>query len=323
MKKQILFIAFFLICGICQGQNLVPNPSFEVFDTCPDSEAQIERAIPWKNFGGSILGSTTPDYYNSCAPQGNWSVPVGGACYQFAATGVAFAAIVTFAFTNYREFIGIQLIQPLTIGTKYYYSFKAVLAEANGHSCPSNKIGIRFSTNQYSLNSPLIADNFAHSYSDSILNDSINWTVFKGEIIMDSAYNYLIIGNFFDNINTDTIKYNSSTTYSYYLIDDVCLSIDSLACNSTVEVNEHKDTDNWILFPNPFTNELNITVKEHDAVELIIYDLTGRIIINHSFRNSAVVKTGHLAKGLYLYEVRSREGILKTGKIVKTELLYR
>jgi hypothetical protein len=47
MKKLVAF--FFLIYSInaTAQVNLVPNPSFEVFDTCPDAPSQITRAIPW------------------------------------------------------------------------------------------------------------------------------------------------------------------------------------------------------------------------------------------------------------------------------------
>jgi OmpA-OmpF porin, OOP family len=101
---------FFLILTICSGlqimfnstngnaQNLVPNPSFEQYDTCPDLLNQIQYAIGWNNFGN------TPDYYNACSQIMNVPNTQGG--YQLAYDGNAYCGVYTFAYggVNYREY---------------------------------------------------------------------------------------------------------------------------------------------------------------------------------------------------------------------------
>ena len=69
----------------------------------------------------------------------------------------------------------------------------------------SNKLGAKFSTVSYSYSNPIQINNFAHVYSDSVIKDTTSWTLIKGEFTADSAYQYISIGNFFDDINTDTI----------------------------------------------------------------------------------------------------------------------
>jgi hypothetical protein len=297
--------------------NLVPNFSFEQYDTCPNNEGQIERAVGWLNFGGTFQAPSTPDYYNACN-SGNWNVPNGSYAHQIAFTGVAYAAIVTFA-SLYREYIGIELNQTLSIGQKYFISLQTCMAEALGQGCPSNKIGLRLSTVPYSWPKPLTPDNFAHVYEDSIINDSINWHLIKGSVIADSAYKYLIVGNFFNEANTDTIKYNSNSYVSYYIIDDVCLSTDSLLCAGTTSINTH-EAILVELFPNPASDYINIKFAKAEYAEILIHDVFGKLVYigNILGENRKIIDLSFLSEGCYFIRINSKkEGKTITKKIIK------
>jgi hypothetical protein len=295
MNKHLLFFSFFIFnfsLFTCVAQNLVPNFSFEQYDTCPNSGDQIQYATGWSKYS---FWTTTPDYYNACAPAGYFSVPDNGASYQLAHRNCgAYAAVVTFfsLAINYREHIGIQLSHPLTIGQKYFISFYTVMGGEkkvvnNYFEMPSNNIGIRLSTVAYNGNNPCPIDNFAHINYPMILNDSINWNRISGSIIADSAYNYLIVGNFFDDANTDTLNYNCDSClnqYSYYLVDDICLSTDSLLCNGGIDelpcnagINEIALDREVNIFPNPSMDEITINIKENfKNCNIIFYDLLGK-----------------------------------------------
>ncbi len=69
--------------------------------------------------------------------------------------------------------------------------------------------------------------------------------------------------------------------------------------------------------PNPFTNELSVATKRNEISEIILYDIASRILLRQKFINSVSLNTEQLAKGLYLYEVRSKNGVIKKGKVVK------
>lgn len=73
----------------------------------------------------------------------------------------------------------------------------------------------------------------------------------------------------------------------------------------------------FFLFPNPFTDKINITVKRNELVEVSLYDVTSRKIVNQSFTNSTSINTEQLSKGIYIYEVRNKNGVIKKGKVVK------
>ena len=105
--------------------------------------------------------------------------------------------------------------------------------------------------------------------------------------------------------------------YSYYYIDDVCISTDSMYCNITDKIQDVSITQDVILSPNPFQNNINITTNRNELVEVHIYDVTARKILNKKFMSTVSLNTEQLEKGIYIYEVRNKNGVLKNGKIVK------
>ena len=87
------------------AQNLVSNPSFEEYSSCPDGIGQISYAIGWEPCGPS-----TEEYFHFCGAP-DYSVPENWFGYQYAATGKAYAALFSYNVfnPNTREAICIQL----------------------------------------------------------------------------------------------------------------------------------------------------------------------------------------------------------------------
>ena len=52
-------------------------------------------------------------------------------------------------------------------------------------------------------------------------------------------------------------------------------------------------------------------------VDIILYDIASRKVLQQQFYKSVSLSTEQLAKGIYLYEVRDRNGLYKKGKVVK------
>jgi len=323
MNKSCILIFSFLFFKICDGQNIVPNPGFESYVACPHSFAQFNNFVSdwtaWKS---------NPDYFNACDTGITASVPNNCSGYQQANTGSGYAGIHAYSGStinpSYREYIGVQLISPLIVGTTYFASMK-ISATFLDTNCTtdikyvSNKLGFLFSTVSYSLTNPFSVPNFAHISENAIISDTANWTLVKGAFIADSAYQYLAIGNFFDDTLTSTFMMNPSgySPMSYYYIDDVCVSTDSVTCNSTLGIKDLKSEVELILFPNPFKDKINITVGISEVSEVSLFDLTGRKILNQSFVNSISINTDQLDNGIYIYELRNKKRVMKKGKIVK------
>ena len=155
-------------------------------------------------------------------------------------------------------------------------------------------------------------------FNDSIITDTLNWTLTHGSFIADSAYNYIVIGNFFDDNHTDTIKMGTGFfDDAYYYIDDICVSTDSLSCPGFVGINESAGGVKLILSPNPFSDKINITSKRNELLEVNLYDITSRKLLHQKFTHSASLNTASLAKGIYLYEIRNKNAVIKKGKVVK------
>src|SRR6185436_1407511 len=65
--------------------------------------------------------------------------------------------------------------------------------------------------------------------------------------------------------------------------------------------------------PNPFKDKLNITVNGNECVEVNLYDITAKKIFHQSFVNSISINTSQLAIGVYIYEVRNKNSVIKKG----------
>jgi hypothetical protein len=324
MRRRSVILCFFvLVTGFCKGQvNLVPNFSFEQYSTCPTAQDQVQYATGWDKC--SNLGST-PDYYNACSSSSLMGVPQGYFFYQQAHRNCgAYMGLVTRTNNpNDREDIGIQLSSPLIIGQKYYLSFYTVMGGSYDgtfyYESPSNNIGMRLSTIAYTSSNPAPIDNFAHLRSVSIINDTANWVRITGSIIADSSYNYLMLGNFYDDTNTDTTTLNCGACvnlYSYCLVDDVCLSTDSLLCNGgidvllcTVSVPEIMLNNEIIFFPNPVTDILNVSFQDNSLSEINLTDVFGEIVYSERIegKTSVNINISSFPSGLYFLKIINKK----------------
>jgi hypothetical protein len=88
-------------------------------------------------------------------------------------------------------------------------------------------MGAKFSTDLFYCDSTMSND--AHVFETNIITDSLGWTRISGTFIADSAYSIIAIGNFFADSVTDTLKFFTDfLDQSYYFLDDVCVSTDSI-----------------------------------------------------------------------------------------------
>lgn len=219
----LLFCGLFLNAG---AQNLVPNPGFEDTIACPTGLHQLDSALGWTK---PNLG--TSDYYNACAPAAtNVGIPVSVGGIQIPHTGDGMAGLVTFVesvFTDTcREYAQAQLVQPLQAGVTYHIALAVGVPDA--WTIFGNQIHMAFSTVPFSQpNSdrlPLLPDVVLQQNNFSWLQDT-SWVVLDTEYTATGTEQYLIIGNFFTDANTDTLFiFNGQDPQTYYYIDDVCIT---------------------------------------------------------------------------------------------------
>lgn len=260
MKKALLLF-FISLSLLAKAQNLVPNPSFEDTVSAPMGGV-MEDATGWINCGLS------PDYYNAGFNNDGFGFGVPNCFYsgyQNAFSGNAFAGmIITLIPEQSGEFIGIQLTQPLIVGSKYFVS--AYISQADNYPCSSNNLSFKFYNSLYFLPTfnPPPLDNFAHVNSTTLVTDSINWQLVGGSFTADSAYQYFVIGNFYDLSQTDTLNCYSNPDGAYYYIDDVCVSSDSMTCLIPTNINQLPlKISEASIYPNPASDNIHIMNTSH------------------------------------------------------------
>ncbi len=286
--------------------NLVPNPSFELHDSCPNTFAQINYLLNWKAI------NISPDYYHKCSTNSAVSIPYNCRGYQ-ETTGIYDSAYIGLGLNPYnnftREIIGTELIDPMQIGQLYYISFWVSpafdLAQCGVRtSCFCDKLGIKFFTHPVNNQDSLI-DNFAHLYSDTMFTDTTNWISFRGAFIADSAYTFLTIGNFFTSPELSYICYNSNRA-AYYLIDNICVSTDSNVCYNTtslLEIPTQKTTPQLFIDRLNKTLHINFEINYTEKNKLEIFDSTGRIIFSSQLSESHSDFPFNHAPGVYFVRI--------------------
>lgn len=300
-------------------QNLIPNGSFEDTISCPElGNVTIIDAQSWNN------NAWSPDYFNPCSSTN--SVPYNFVGYQYPADGFSYAGIIAYTTifsnpqwtTTYREYIGTSLTTSLSVGTKYFFSLKICLALQPNISInsASNKIGARFSIGNPGL---LTHDNYSDISFNTIVTDSVNWTLLKGSFIADSSYNYITIGNFYDNANTQIINIINDVDYSsYYYVDDLRLSSDSIYVGTTTNLNNTAYYFNLVnIAPNPTFNFLNINTNQFfDKIEIL--DVSGnKLLSEYVNTKSHQLQVQDLEEGIYFVKISFSDGTSITKKVIK------
>ncbi len=285
----------------------MPNPSFEIYDTCPTNAGQIYRAAGWSNYGYDV------DYCNPCASPTTWGVPQNVEGYQVAEDGNAYCDIQVYQagiIPNGSEFLGRQLSQPLVIGQRYYCSFYVSFVDS-GQYVSVNKIGLKFSTVPFGCafcyvaytNLPPVT-NSAAIYTNNIITDHINWTQISGLFVADSAYDYVMLGNFFDAAHTDTTNpYNSSA--SDYYFDNVYVGIDSTISEGLESTNTSSDKIN--IYPNPANESLTISSPMEIIENVELFSIDGKLIYSESLGRTNIFSMSvvNFNQGIYFIKILS------------------
>jgi len=222
MKRDFIIILLLLFIKFGTTQNLVPNPSFENYSTCPNLTNELLYAIPWYS-----PTSGTPDYYNSCSTYMWCDVPLNYGGYQDARTGNAYASFIAYTVGSLlppvREYVQAKLKETLIPGKSYCVNFYINLTDSSQYAI--REVGAYFSdTAVYSTNWFNLTYNPQVYYNSSVfLSDKINWVKISGSFTATDNYNYITIGNFKDDSNTDSLFVGGGTwwTESMFYIDDI------------------------------------------------------------------------------------------------------
>lgn len=285
------------------SQNLVPNPSFELYDTCPYDDGQIYFAAPWfqpSNYNGTVTNTSSSDYYNACGS--SLGVPNNITGYQFARTGNAYAGLFFYTNNATREYIEVKLLDSMIAGKKYcveYYvslAFPFTVATDDFHMFFS-KDSLLDTTALYVI--PVVPS--VTNPDGNYITDTLNWKLVSGQYIANGGEKYLTIGNFYDNANTDTI---GSGTSVYCYVEDVSV----IDCGWS-GVKEFENNLNMTIYPNPSNGLFNVKLNNSNDFEILIYSVFGNKIDAFITKNNTgfTVDLNNHSVGVYILKIKSTQ----------------
>ena len=251
MKGRFYLWLFLLLSVNLGAQNLVPNPSFEMYDECPYDMTLYpqKKLIPhWY-----MPNRGTSDYFNGCTNL-QVSVPTNFIGNLWAFNGQAYTGIVLLELhvedtvekkdQDYREYLQAKLESPL-IKDKYY-RVTLHFAVATYSTYAVNHLGVYFSEKQIKKRrtyKTLEYDPQVFIPEDTIFTETNIWYTLDDTIKAIGGEEYITIGNFYIDKKTDFAKLDISqfnlplqdhinnNGLAYYYID--MISVEELVSKDT------------------------------------------------------------------------------------------
>lgn len=288
------------------AQNLVSNPSFEeLYKTnCKWSSVSVP-------FGACVAfwdspNAASPDMHSLLVEEDCWSYAVNSqyadsiSCQpgsQYPRTGNVMAGFITTNdSTQWREYVRNRMIEAMSPGKLYRVQFYVSLADNS--AIASNNIGVYFSEDHFDFesNGPLPFQ--PQIEVPEIIGNDQDWVEIDTVIAATAPWQFLTIGNFKTNEETDT-KFHQYCPWAYYYIDDVSVKL----------------AEDQTIIPNVFTpngDGMNDTFRpylfEPNTMDARIYDRWGRLVFTSDelqFDWDGNWKNGtNAAEGVYFYVIR-------------------
>jgi hypothetical protein len=100
------------------------------------------------------------------------------------------------------------------------------------------------------------------------------------------------------------------TAYTGNTTGKIKFYVENLSMASALENTTSEPKVKPVLYPNPVRNELNVFISNNTAAELSIYDLSGRLISEHSSSDAlTTLNTSGLENGVYLLNTRINNSV--------------
>jgi hypothetical protein len=326
IRYLFLVILFNLIFLNLKSQNLVSNPSFELYNT----------PLSWSNWGGDFFDWSTgangmriildwdqyqtPDLFLTACTHTYAGVPVNRFGYSQPKHGNGYVGCLFWEYGGWREYLYEQLSAPLIAGRQYCLSFYVSRSDRNQYAIKN--IGAYFSANLPATvtNSLYINATPQVVNQNGFISDTTQWTQIQGCFNAVGGEKYIIFGNFKSNANTDTLFVGTnnpdpsyplvSQYYSYYYIDDVTL-FDAL----TIGVDEKQNNFSFEIYPNPTTGIINVKVTEINTSVKIFNVIGDEIYSSQLMKGNNSIDLFNFSNGVYFAKLNAG-GQTVTNKIV-------
>jgi len=205
------------------GDNLVPNPGFEAFSILP--HGWFYRGSDFTSLvkDWSSASEASPDVYGpEITVPDKWQEKGFGR--KKPRSGKHMVGITAFGCDqgkpHCREYIQVNLTEPLVVGQAYHVEFWASPLHTGIHS---NNLGILFSQEKLQEKTDRVLLREPQVYSEKIIpGNQYIWHKIQGDFTAEEAFKYLTIGNFFADEETESSEGSeNSHNFAYYYLDDV------------------------------------------------------------------------------------------------------
>ena len=227
------------VCKPLEQLSLIPNPSFENQDCCPDGHSKLSCASDWVQ-----ASEGTPDYFHSCNYDGSFfSLP------QPIPNGEGFAGIIDGSFTGklipeLKEYLGSCLLEPLKIDTFYRLDFYTGFMDSK--TSPdiiitlfgtTNCTNLPFGIGNTSFGCPANSPNWMELGSVSLSGEN-QWVRSNIRFKASAEITAIAIG--------PSCKLRASTNNTYHFLDQIILKEDT-KFDLGVQAKGEPCTDDFVL----------------------------------------------------------------------------
>ncbi len=307
------FLFVLSLCSVCFfnsitfAQNLVPNPSFEDIISCPQYIGEF-NVVDWYS-----PNTASPDLFHSCSIS-NAGVPQNAFGWQYPNSGYAYVGGHTsdFGGNDAREYIQCQLINPLIVGEDYEVMFYVSRTDSSTKAC--DNLGAYFSVN------PITSSNIFYfnvvpqvlSKPNTPITNDTGWVQIIDTITANSNFQYLTIGVFTDDANTNWVPVQGGwESEAHYYYDDV--SVKQVTTNS---IHENQNIQVSI-YPNPSSSTINIK-SDNNIKQYIIYSLLGKVtsIVNDLNTTQHQISLENYSAGIYYLDIQVEKSVIRKRLII-------
>ncbi len=332
-KLSRILITIFISLTVfnCKSQNLILNGSFENYTNIDCTYGGFWNATmpyPYPSVLDNWEAVQSPDYFNRVCPYNSlipgqfaYQVPANMFGYSQPKTGNAYVGIVVYTYGGYREYFYQNLSSPLIAGHTYCLNYYAIRTDRCQYA-------IKNIDAYFTPTLPNLTTSFNIPATPQITNqtgfvsDTMQWTQIQGCYTATGGEKFMIIGNFKNNVNTDTLYAGTNNpdpnypgsqyNYSYYFFDDITL-VDQV----TVGLNSIADNTDFKLYPNPTTGLINFSDERYSEGDcnVKVLDIFGKELIDEVLNKEIDISA--FDKGVYTLLLYKNKQLVVTKKVMK------
>lgn len=302
----MLFLALPLLS---QAQvNLVPNAGFETYTSLPTIGGEVTKATGWSNLnGGTNWPFATPDYFHTSG-SGDAALPntFAGTCIPYEGTACAGFITRNGFVPGFREYMSMELSEPMQMGINYTISFWLTNGSANWYGgWGSDNIGVALTTNPLTQTQNEVVSAAPQAEITSITHHT-NWVQYTFSVSAAQAYRYITIGNFRTDAATSVQTFTSGNGIAYYFIDLVSVSETSSLPANTVSLSQKDEAGIALEWTLPTTGEAGDWVLERSSDEKVFQGVSRYTNAGELFPGQTMDYTDEDAKPNVTYYYRLR-----------------